>query len=59
MVTTELLGRAIIPNAAYEEPDGAPICINTDYLGKSRNETNPTPGPFENPGQGSLKLKVR
>jgi len=59
MVTTELLGRAIIPNAAYEQPDGAPICINTDYLGKSRNEANPTPGPFENPGQGSLKLKVR
>ncbi|MGA2540579.1 MAG: right-handed parallel beta-helix repeat-containing protein [Verrucomicrobiota bacterium] len=59
MVTTELLGRAIIPNAAYEEPDGTPIRINTDYLGKSRNETNPTPGPFENPGQGSLKLKVR
>ena len=58
MVTTKLLGRAIIPNEAYEQPDGAPIRINTDYFGKSRNELNPTPGPFENPGQGDLKLKV-
>ena len=58
-VTTELLGRAVIPNAPYEQPDGTPIRINTDYFGRSRNESNPTPGPFENPGQGDLKLKVR
>jgi alpha-N-arabinofuranosidase len=58
-VTTQLLGRAVVPNAAFEHPDGTPISINTDYFGKSRNESNPTPGPFENPGQGVLKLKVR
>jgi alpha-N-arabinofuranosidase len=58
LVTTRLLGRATIPNAAYEKPDGAPIRINTDYFGLSRNESNPTPGPFEIPGQGALKLKV-
>lgn len=58
-VTTERLGRAVIPNAPYEQPDGAPISINTDYFGRSRNESNPTPGPFENPGQGILKLKIR
>jgi alpha-N-arabinofuranosidase len=58
MVTTELLGRAIIPNAAYEQPDGTRIRINTDYFGRSRNESNPTPGPFENPGRGDLKIKV-
>jgi alpha-N-arabinofuranosidase len=58
LVTTQLLGRAIIPNAAYEQGDGQPICINTDYFGRSRNESNPTPGPFENPGRGGLKLKV-
>jgi alpha-N-arabinofuranosidase len=58
IVTTELLGRAIIPNASYEQPDGTPIRINTDFFGKRRNEANPTPGPFENPGQGDLKLKV-
>jgi alpha-N-arabinofuranosidase len=59
VVTTTLLGRAMIPNLPFEQPDGTPICINTDYFGQSRNESNPTPGPFENPGQGYLKLKVR
>ena len=58
LVTTQLLGRAIIPNAPYEQPDGKPISIDTDYFGHSRNESNPTPGPFENPGRGDLKLKV-
>jgi alpha-N-arabinofuranosidase len=58
LVTTELLGRAIIPNAPFEQPDGARIRINTDYFGQSRNESNPTPGPFERPGQEDLKLKV-
>jgi hypothetical protein len=32
--------------------------INTDYFGKRRSDANPTPGPFENPGEGELKLKV-
>ncbi len=59
IVTTKLLGRAIIPNVPFEQPDGTPISIATDYFGQSRNESNPTPGPFENPGQGDLKLKVR
>ncbi|MFZ2055777.1 MAG: right-handed parallel beta-helix repeat-containing protein [Candidatus Aminicenantales bacterium] len=58
LVTTELLGKAAIPNLPYERADGTPIRLNTDYFGKSRNESNPTPGPFENPGTGPLSLKV-
>ncbi len=58
LVTTKVLGRAIIPNAPYEQGDGKSICINIDYFGRSRNESNPTPGPFESPGRGDLKLKV-
>ncbi|MBE3098457.1 MAG: right-handed parallel beta-helix repeat-containing protein [Planctomycetes bacterium] len=58
LVTTELLGKAAIPNLPYERPDGTPIRVSTDYFGKSRSETNPTPGPFENPGTGPLVLKV-
>jgi alpha-N-arabinofuranosidase len=58
LVTTERLGRAVIPNLPYERPDGTPIRITTDYFGKKRNESNPTPGPFENPGTGELSLKV-
>jgi alpha-N-arabinofuranosidase len=58
LVTTERLGKAAIPNLPYEQADGSPIRINTDYFGKRRNESNPTPGPFENPGTGPIRLKV-
>jgi len=58
LVTTKLLGHAAIPNASYEQPDGAKLRLNTDYLGRNRNEVNPTPGPFEQTAQGELKLKV-
>ena len=58
-MTTERLGKAAIPNLPYEQPDGTPIRINTDYFGKQRDRANPTPGPFENPGHGNLELKVR
>ena len=58
LVTTALLGRAKISNAAYENPDGTPLKIDADYFGKKRNQTNPSAGPFENPGEGKLKLKV-
>ena len=57
-MTTELLGKAKTPDMPYENPDGSPLKIDTDYFGKQRNETNPTPGPFENPGTGALTLKV-
>ena len=57
-VTTSLLGKARIPGLAYENADGSPLVIDSDYFGKKRKEANPCPGPFENPGQGELKLKV-
>ncbi|MGB2862781.1 MAG: hypothetical protein WBC05_05590, partial [Sedimentisphaerales bacterium] len=58
LVTTSLLGRAKMPNAAYENPDGTPLKIDTDYFGKKRNEANPSAGPFKSPGEGKLTLKV-
>ncbi|NLF68538.1 MAG: DUF1565 domain-containing protein [Candidatus Anammoximicrobium sp.] len=54
LVTSELLGQAAIPQLPFEQPDGTPIRINTDYFGQPRNEANPTTGPFENPGNGRL-----
>jgi alpha-L-arabinofuranosidase len=57
-VTTALLGKAVIPNLPYEQPDGAPIRIATDYFGKPRNEANPAPGPFANPGNGLLTVNI-
>jgi alpha-N-arabinofuranosidase len=58
LVTTELLGKAVIPDQTFENPDGTPLRIDTDYFGKKRNEMNPFPGPFENPAGGKLTLKV-
>jgi alpha-N-arabinofuranosidase len=57
-VTTALLGKAKLPQEAFENPDGTPLKVDTDYFGKPRSETNPTPGPFENPGSGPLMIKV-
>jgi len=58
LVTTELLGKAKIPGAAYENSDGSPLKVDTDYFGKKRNEAAPSAGPFENPGDGDLVLEV-
>jgi hypothetical protein len=58
LVTTALLGRAKISEAAYENPDGTPLKINTDYFGKKRSEANPCPGPFADPQEGRLTLNV-
>jgi hypothetical protein len=58
LVTTKLLGKAMIPGQAFENPDGSPLTIDTDYFGRKRNKANPFAGPFENTGDGELKLKV-
>ena len=57
-VTSARLGKARISGCAFENPDGSPITIGTDYFGKPRNAANPTPGPFEAPGTGTLTMKV-
>ena len=57
-VTSARLGKASISGCAFENPDGSPITIGTDYFGKPRNTANPTPGPFEAPGTGTLTMKV-
>ena len=58
LVTTELLGKARVPDLSYENADGTPLKIDTDYFGKKRNVVNPFPGPFEYTGNGRIKLKV-
>ncbi|MEK7677486.1 MAG: carbohydrate-binding protein [Verrucomicrobiota bacterium] len=57
-VTTEILGQAKIPGLPYENADGSPLKIDTDFFGKKRSKAKPTAGPFENPGKGDLRLKV-
>ncbi|MFZ5830983.1 MAG: right-handed parallel beta-helix repeat-containing protein [Planctomycetota bacterium] len=58
LVTTELLAKARVPNLPYENFDGDPVRITTDYFRNKRNQESPTPGPFENPGADGFKLRV-
>ena len=39
-------------------PDGSPVKITDDYLGKARNVENPFPGPFEIVNNGRQTFKV-
>ncbi|MCP4497710.1 MAG: hypothetical protein GY825_13130, partial [Phycisphaeraceae bacterium] len=58
LVTTKLLGKAKIPQALYEQPDGLPYRIEADYFGNKRNAADPFPGPFELPEGKRRVLKV-
>lgn len=56
-VTTGRLGKAKLPRQAYEQPDGSPIDIATDYLGNVRSN-QPKPGPLESIKDGAIRIKV-
>jgi hypothetical protein len=58
LITAALLGKVIIPGCEYENPDGTPVKIDTDYFGHKRNEAGPTAGPFEHTGSGKIKMAV-
>ena len=58
MVTTELLGNTIVSGLGYEDPDGKPYRIDTDYFGNKRKTNNPYPGPFDEPKEGEQLIKV-
>ena len=56
-VTTARLGKAKLPKQLFENPDGTPIEIATDYHGNPRTVT-PVPGPFEIRKAGPVRIKV-
>lgn len=58
LVTTKSLTKAIVPDLPFENVDGSPLRVDTDYLGKMRNVENPSPGPFEIKVSGKQKIKV-
>lgn len=59
LVTSMLLGVARVPSLPYVSADGSAITIDRDFLGKKRSRSQPTPGPFENPGSDRHRAKVR
>ncbi len=58
LVTSDLLGLAKVPNQRFEQPDGAPYRLDTDYFGTRRNAERPEVGPFSAPQTNSTLLKV-
>jgi hypothetical protein len=57
-ITSELLGKAKVPDQPYTLPDGDPVIIDSDYLGEGRSRCHPTAGPFEHQGKGSRSFRV-
>lgn len=41
------LGKSYHAEMLYENPDGSPICFDTDFYGNEREMSRVTPGPFE------------
>ncbi len=58
VITTDLLGKALISGQGFVNPDDSSITIDEDFLGNTRNKRNPTPGTLENPGQGKQIFRV-
>ena len=58
IITTEILGKAKIPKAAFDNPDGTPLKIDTDYFGKLRSGESAVAGPFSNLKTGEVKLEL-
>ena len=57
-VTTEMLGMPRITEELYENPDGSPVCVNTDLCGNTR-AAHPTAGPVEGLKKGKQKIRIK
>lgn len=45
-ITTQALGRAFEPQERFENPDGTPIALTSDILGRTRSGASVEAGPF-------------
>jgi alpha-N-arabinofuranosidase len=59
LVTTARLGTAKVPGLPYENADGSPLAVETDFLDKPRDRVRPMPGPFEALGSDPIRLRLR
>lgn len=57
IASTETLGTVRIVDAIFDDPDGSPITLDTDYLGERRAE-KPVVGPIEGLKPGLNRIKV-
>lgn len=57
VITSEMLGMAIIPHQDFSGTDGQIVIFNKDYLDQKRDR-HPRPGPFEMTGVRLQKIMV-
>lgn len=57
LVVSGMLGRAVRPDAPFEEQNGAPYRLDMDYFGAPRDGQNPAPGPFAGCA-ANIRLKI-
>ena len=58
VVSTALLGKTALSDMAYENPDGSPLQIGSDYFNARRNPNHAAPGPFEMTGESKIRVRV-
>lgn len=58
LITTRILGKAVIPNQAFTNPDGSSVLLDYDYFNRHRNVANPFPGPVEFRNGGRQEIKI-
>lgn len=58
VITTEKLGIVRIPEAAFEQPDGSPLALDSDLAGASRGD-RPVSGPLQEVKPGRNKVWLR
>ncbi len=58
LVSTEMLGKAIVSEAIFENPDGSPYVIDGDLLGMKRDLNKPGPGPLEELKAGFQEILI-
>jgi hypothetical protein len=56
VITTQILGKAKMPDVPFENPKGKPLSVDKDYFGKIRS-AKPCAGPFEELPVGGQKIR--
>ena len=58
IIDNRLLGRAKVPKAAFENPDGSSLIVDKDYFGNARTGLTTTAGPFTGTQKDQEVIKV-
>jgi hypothetical protein len=58
LVTTQLLGSTLVSEAVFEDRDGKPYRIDTDFFMEKRYEDQAGPGPFKSLEEGLQEIRI-